>query len=225
MAVYGAMSALGITIGVLLGGVLTGLLSWRWVFFINIPIGLAVLAASGVLIKGERHSSKLDTPGALSGTGAVVALTYGITHAGEHGWSNLVTVAVLNVAFALAVTFVVLEARRADPMLPLGLFRDRNRSGSYATMLFIGAGLMGTFYLLTLYLQQVLLFSPLWSCPLAPGSSSGQLSAPSWSSALRRASWPVQGCWWRRPAWLGSQRSRWPRRMPCTSCPRCSSPR
>ncbi|HLM42927.1 MAG TPA: MFS transporter, partial [Myxococcaceae bacterium] len=163
MAVYGAMSALGITIGVLLGGLLTGLLSWRWVFFINIPIGLAVLAGSGVLIEGERPSSKLDTPGALSGTGAVVALTYGITHAGEHGWGNAVTLGSFLVFLVLAVLFLVLQARGKHPMLPLGLFRDRNRSGSYASMLFIGAGLMGTFYLLTLYLQQVLLFSPLWT--------------------------------------------------------------
>jgi MFS family permease len=115
MAVYGAMSALGITIGVLLGGVLTGLLSWRWVFFINIPVGLAVLAGSGVLVDGQRNAGRLDTPGATTGTGAMVALTYGITHAGEHGWSNLVTVVALNLAFALAVLFVVLQARRADP--------------------------------------------------------------------------------------------------------------
>ena len=184
MAVYGAMSALGITIGVLLGGVLTGLLSWRWVFFINIPIGLAVLAGSGVLVEGQRNAGRLDAPGAITGTGAMVALTYGITHAGEHGWSNLVTVAVLNVAFALAVTFVVLEARHADPMLPLGLFRDRNRSGSYATMLFIGAGLMGTFYLLTLYLQQVLLFSPLWTGMASLPFSAGIILGAAISSKL-----------------------------------------
>jgi MFS family permease len=94
MAVYGAMSALGITIGVLLGGVLTGTLGWRWVFFINIPIGLAVLAGSGVLVEGERTGGKLDIPGAVTGTGAMVALTYGITHAAEHGWGNGVTLAV-----------------------------------------------------------------------------------------------------------------------------------
>jgi hypothetical protein len=113
---------------VLLGGVLTGLLSWRWVFFINIPIGVAVLAGSGVLIEGERHASKLDVLGALSGTGAVVALTYGITHAGEHGWGNAVTLGSFLVALVLAVLFLVLQARGKHPMLPLALFRDRNRS-------------------------------------------------------------------------------------------------
>jgi EmrB/QacA subfamily drug resistance transporter len=163
MAVYGAMSALGITIGVLLGGVLTGTLGWRWVFFINIPIGLAVLAGSGVLAEGERNAGRLDTPGALTGTGAMVALTYGITYAAEHGWGDAVTLGALGAALVLALLFLRLQARGADPMLPLGLFRDRNRSGSYATILFVGAGLMGTFYLLALYLQQVLGFGPLWA--------------------------------------------------------------
>lgn len=161
MAVYGAMSALGITIGVLLGGVLTGTLGWRWVFFINIPIGLAVLAGSGFLAEGERNPGRLDVPGALTGTGAMVALTRGITHAAEQGWGNMVTLGALGAALILAVVFLWLQARGSNPMLPLGLFRDRNRSGSYATMLFVGAGLMGTFYLLALYLQQVLGFSPL----------------------------------------------------------------
>ena len=161
MAVYGAMSALGITLGVLLGGILTGMLNWRWVFFINIPIGLAVLAGTRALVEGQRNRGSLDTPGAVSGTGAMVALAYGITRGGEHGWGDAVTLGALIVALALAALFVLLQARREDPMLPLGLFRDRNRSGSYATILFIGAGLMGTFYLLTLYLQQVQQFGPL----------------------------------------------------------------
>jgi EmrB/QacA subfamily drug resistance transporter len=160
MAVYGAMSALGITVGVLLGGVLTGLLSWRWVFWINVPIGLAVLAGTRVLIEGDRKSGNLDTPGALTGTGAMFGLAFGITRGGEHGWTDPVTIGAFILALVLGTLFLAIEARRADPMLPLGLFGDRNRSGAYATMLFTGAGLMGTFYLMSLYLQQVLLFEP-----------------------------------------------------------------
>lgn len=161
MAVYGAMSALGITVGVLLGGILTGMLSWRWVFFINVPISLAVLAGTGVLVEGQRTCGTLDTPAAVSGTGAMFALAYGITYGGEHGWGDTVTLSAFVVAAVLAVVFLWLQARREHPMLPLGLFADRNRSGSYAAMLFAGAGLMGTFYLLALYLQQVQQFGPI----------------------------------------------------------------
>jgi EmrB/QacA subfamily drug resistance transporter len=173
MAVYAAMSAVGITAGVLLGGVLTGMLSWRWVFFINIPIGLAVLAGTGALAEGQRNTGRLDIPGAISGTGAMVALAYGITRGGEHGWGDVVTAGALILAAALAALFLLLQSRSQHPMLPLGLLRDRNRSGSYATVLFIGGGLMATYYLLTLYMQQVLQFSPvmagLASLPVSVG--------------------------------------------------------
>jgi EmrB/QacA subfamily drug resistance transporter len=173
MAVYGAMSALGIVAGVLLGGALTGLLDWRWVFFINVPIGLAVLAGTRVLAEGIRGRGRLDTPGAVTGTGAMVALVYGITRAGEHGWTDPLTLAAFAVAAVLLAVFVVLQGRTALPLLPLGLFADRHRAGSYATILVIGAGLMGSFYLLALFLQQVLQFGPLRtgvaSLPFAAG--------------------------------------------------------
>jgi EmrB/QacA subfamily drug resistance transporter len=160
MAVYAAMSAVGITGGVLLGGVLTGMLGWRWVFLINVPIGLAVLAGTRTLVGGQRNTGRLDVPGAITGTGAMVALAYAITRGGEHGWSEAVTLGAFVVAATLAILFVWLQTRSEHPVLPLGLLRDRNRSGSYATVLFIGAGLMATFYLLALYMQQVLRFDP-----------------------------------------------------------------
>jgi len=173
MAVYAAMSAVGITVGVLLGGVLTGLLSWRWVFLINVPIGLCVLAGTRVLVEGQRSQGRLNTFDAVSGTGAMVALAYGITRGGEHGWGDVVTLGSFVVAAVLMAVFLSLQARREHPMLPLGLFRDRNRSGSYAAVLFIGGGLMATYYLLTLYMQQVLEFTPvmagLASLPVAFG--------------------------------------------------------
>jgi EmrB/QacA subfamily drug resistance transporter len=173
MAVYGAMSAVGIVAGVLLGGALTGLLDWRWVFFINVPIGLAVLAGTGALPEGGRGRGRLDTPGAVTGTGAMVALVYGITRAGESGWNDPLTLAAFAVAAVLLAVFLALQARTDLPLLPLGLLADRNRAGSYATILFIGAGLMGSFYLLALFLQQVLQFGPLKtgvaSLPFAAG--------------------------------------------------------
>jgi MFS family permease len=131
MAVYGAMSALGITVGVLLGGVLTGLASWRWVFWINVPIGVGVLAGTRVLMEGQRNRTRLDTPGAVSGTGAMFALAYGITRGGEHGWTDAVTAGAFVVALALGIVFVALQARGKHPMLPLGL--------AGAVMLFVAA--------------------------------------------------------------------------------------
>lgn len=173
MAVYAAMSAVGMTVGVLLGGVLTGLLSWRWVFWINVPVGLAVLAGTRLLVEGQRSAGRLNIVDAVSGAGAMVALAYGITHGGEHGWGDSITVSAFIVAAVLMFFFIWLQTRREHPMLPLGLLRDRNRTGSYATVLFIGGGLMATYFLLTLYMQEVLQFSPvmagLASLPVSVG--------------------------------------------------------
>jgi EmrB/QacA subfamily drug resistance transporter len=161
MAVYGAMSALGIIGGVLLGGLLTGARSWRWVLLVNIPIGVAVLVGTRTLTDDQRHAGRLDTLGAVTGTGGVMALAYGFTRSGEHGWTNPLTLAAFTAAAVLLVLFVVLQARNEHPLLPLRLLEDRNRAGSYAAVLFIGAGLMGTFYLATLFMQQVLRYGPL----------------------------------------------------------------
>jgi len=172
MAVYAAMSAVGMVVGVLLGGILTSLLSWRWVFFINVPIALAVLAGTGSLMEGL-NEGKLDIPVAISGVVAMVALVFGITHSAEAGWSNSLTIGSLLVSLLMFAIFFIAQSRSNHPMLPLGLLSNRNRSGSNQAVVFIGAGLMGTFYLLALYLQQVLQFSPmqtgLASLPISVG--------------------------------------------------------
>ncbi|MFG2259009.1 MFS transporter [Streptomyces mirabilis] len=147
MGVYAAMGGVGATVGLLLGGTLTDLLDWRWVFFVNIPIGLAVLAGTRTLVEAERHPGRLDVPGAITGTGGLIALVYGITRGGEHGWTDGVTLVSFAAAAVLLTAFLYLQARTVDPMMPLRLFKDRTRSGSYATMLFIGAGMFATFYL------------------------------------------------------------------------------
>ena len=161
LGVYAAMSAVGMTVGILLGGVLTGLLDWRWVFFINIPIGLAVLAGTTTLVEGNRSTGRLHTVDAVTGAGAMLALAYGVTRGGEHGWDTTATVLTLLAAVAAGAVFVWLQTRRTHPMLPLGLLRDRNRAGAYATVLFVGVGLMGTYYLLSLYMQHVLDYGPI----------------------------------------------------------------
>ncbi|WP_308313964.1 MFS transporter [Streptomyces sp. GbtcB7] len=160
MGVYAAMGGVGATVGLLLGGTLTDVLDWRWVFFVNIPIGLAVLAGTRTLVEAERHPGRLDVPGAITGTGGLIALVYGITRGGEHGWTDGVTLVSFAAAAVLLAAFLYLQARTADPMMPLRLFKDRTRSGSYATMLFIGAGMFATFYFLTLYMQLILGYSP-----------------------------------------------------------------
>jgi predicted MFS family arabinose efflux permease len=136
------------------------MLSWRWVFFINIPIGLGVLAGTRSLVEGQRNTGRLNTSSAIAGTVALVALTYGVTRGGEHSWTDPVTLGAFAAAGIFLIVFLVMQARSADPMLPLWLLGERNRAGSYLAMLFTGAGLMGTFYLLALYMQQVLQFSP-----------------------------------------------------------------
>nr|WP_277819740.1 MFS transporter [Arthrobacter bussei] len=130
LALYGAMSGLGVTVGLLLGGVLKGTLGWRWVFFINLPIGLALLAGTRILVDAPRHIGRLDLPGALTGTGGITALVFAIIHGGEAGWFDLLTLIAVTLAAVLLPAFVIIESRSADPMLPLRLFADRNRTGS-----------------------------------------------------------------------------------------------
>ncbi|WP_258725195.1 MFS transporter [Cellulomonas sp. NS3] len=161
MAIYAAMSALGITRGVVLGGLLTAALSWRWVLLINVPIGLAVLLGTRTLREGQRSSGSLSTLGAVTGTGGVAAAAYAFTRAGEHGWSDPGTLGAFALATVLLVAFVVAQARGRNPLLPLRLLTERNRGGAYLAVLFIGGRLMGTFYLATLFLQQVMGLGPL----------------------------------------------------------------
>ncbi|WP_447037257.1 MFS transporter [Streptomyces sp. DSM 118878] len=182
LSLYGAMSALGIVVGLLLGGVLTDLLDWRWVFFINVPFGLLVLLGSRSLVAAARHPGRVGTVGAVLGTGGMVALVYAITRFGEDGFTDPVALVLLAAAAVLLVAFVLTQARSAHPLVPLSLFRDRNRSGAYLTMLLLAIGPMGTFYVVTLYLQQVQEFSPLrtgaaW-LPFAAGLVLGAGAAP-----------------------------------------------
>ncbi|GAB3552955.1 MFS transporter [Arthrobacter tumbae] len=182
LSLYGAMSGLGIVIGLLLGGVLAGTLGWRWVFFINIPIGLLVLLGSRTLVAAERHTGQLGAPGAVLGTGGMVALVYAITRLGEDGFADPVALILLGASAALIALFVLNQRRSSSPLVPLSLFRDRNRSGAYLSMLLLAIGPMGTFYVITLYLQKVLEFDPLrtgaaW-LPFAAGLILGAGAAP-----------------------------------------------
>ncbi len=162
LAVWGAASGSGGAVGVLLGGVLTSYLSWSWIFFVNLPVGVAVLAVSPWLLSESRVAlahRHFDVAGATSITSGLMVLVYAITRAGEHGWSNGVTLGLLTTATALIAAFVGIEARSPAPLLPLRMFRMRTLSAANATMLILGATVFGQFLLMTLYLQEVLRYS------------------------------------------------------------------
>lgn len=162
MGIYAAMSGGGAAVGLLLGGVLTDLVSWRWVFFVNVPIAMLVLfLAPRVLAEAQRGVGRLDIAGATSATAGMIALVYGLTNAATHSWGATSTVAPLTAAVVLLTLFVIIETRVSDPMMPLSIFANRNRSASYAVMLCIAAAMFAMFYFLTLYLQEVLGYSPL----------------------------------------------------------------
>jgi EmrB/QacA subfamily drug resistance transporter len=162
MAVYAAMSGVGAAAGLLAGGLLTDLASWRWVLFVNVPIGLVVLALTPrVLRESETRRGQLDIPGAITVTAGMTLLVYGLTNAASHSWGASSTIAYLTAAAVLLGFFVFLESRTRYPLMPLWLFGDRNRSGAYLMMLCIGAALFGVFYFLTQYMQNILGYSPL----------------------------------------------------------------
>jgi MFS family permease len=182
LSLYGAMSGLGIVVGLLLGGVLTGTLGWRWVFFINVPIGLLVLLGSRTLVGAEPHTGRLGTFGTALGTVGMVALVYAITRFGEDGFTDPLAWSLVAAGVVALAAFTLTQSRSRNPLVPLDLFGDRHRSGAYLTMLLVAVGPMGTFYVITLYLQQVLQYSPLrtgisW-LPFAAGIVVGAGLAP-----------------------------------------------
>src|SRR5205807_2018198 len=136
LGVYSAVSAGGGGIGLLMGGIITNYLSWRWIMFVNVPIGLLLaFAAPRVLIRGEGKPGRLDLPGAITVTAGVSLLVYSLARVATHDWSDNVTRETLAIAVALLVTFVALEARGRHPLMPLRIFANRNRSGAYGLSL------------------------------------------------------------------------------------------
>jgi EmrB/QacA subfamily drug resistance transporter len=162
LGVWGAVSGSGAAAGVLLGGALTSSLSWSWIFFINVPVGLLVLAAVPRLLHESRADldhRHFDLPGAATATGGLMLLVYAMTRAVQHGWGSLETIVLLAAAGALIAAFVAIEERSSAPLLPLRMFRLRTLSGSNAAAFLLGGALFSQFFLLTLYMQQVLHYS------------------------------------------------------------------
>src|SRR5215469_4961818 len=167
LSVYAAMSIAGGAIGLLAGGLLTTYASWRWVLFVNVPIGAAVaLAAPRVLVETPRRRGRFDLPGAITGTGGVAALVYGLSSAatspdGVSHWGDAKVVASLTAAAVLLAAFAVIETRSKQALLPVRLLRDRNRSGAYLSFAGVGIFVFGMFFFLTLFMQAVWGYSAL----------------------------------------------------------------
>ena len=162
LGVWGAASGVGGAVGVLLGGLLTSYLSWSWIFFVNLPVGAAILAVTPWLIRESRAELAqryFDVAGAVSITAGLMVLVYAITRTSAHGWSDGMTVGLIAASVALIAAFLVIEARSPAPLLPLRIFRLRTLSAANVAMLTVGATAFSQFFLITLYLQEVLRYS------------------------------------------------------------------
>jgi len=171
-AVYAAMSGAGAAVGLILGGWLTGLDismfnaqdGWRLTFLINVPIGvIAALLAPRFLNESERHSGQLDVPGAIAGTGGLLAIVYGLTRAGNaaYGWNDGLTIASLVTGVVLLGLFMLVELRVEHPLLPFRVFANRSRAASFAAMMLLPAAMFSMFFYLSLFIQNVMGYSPL----------------------------------------------------------------
>jgi EmrB/QacA subfamily drug resistance transporter len=167
MGVYAAMSIGGAAVGLLAGGVLTTYLSWRWVLFVNVPIGIVVFfLAPRALGESQRHPGRFDLPGAFTGTLGLAALVYGLSSAatGANGvshWGDPKVLGSLAAAVVLLAVFLLIEARSPHALMPLRIFRNRSRSGAYLIMLCVGTAMFGMFFFMTLFVQNVWGYSAL----------------------------------------------------------------
>jgi EmrB/QacA subfamily drug resistance transporter len=164
LGIWGAASGSGGAAGVLLGGALTSGLNWSWIFYVNVPVGILVIALAPVLLRESRadlEDRHFDFSGAASITGGLMLLVYGMTRAAQHGWATSETLGLLGGAAAVIVAFFVIEWRSHAPLLPLTIFRLRTLTASNVAGLLMGGALFSQFFLLTLYMQEVLHYSAL----------------------------------------------------------------
>ena len=161
IGIWAGVSALALAIGPLVGGLLTEHLSWHWIFFINVPVGVIAVAASFLLItesRDETHES-LDVPGLATSALGLFSLTYGLIEANEYGWTSARIVGAFVVAVVALASFVVIERRRRSPMLDLSLFRSGTYTGANLAMLLVALAMFGVFFFVSLYMQNVLGYS------------------------------------------------------------------
>jgi EmrB/QacA subfamily drug resistance transporter len=164
LSIWGAVSAGGATAGLLLGGILTEYLNWRWNFFVNVPIGVLVFFTAWRLLPthiAEERSKSLDLPGAALITGALMLLVYTFSHANTWGWLSLTTIAFFAGSILLILAFIYNESRARHPLVPLSIFRIGNIAGANIVLMPVVASLFSMFFFLSLYIQNILGYKPL----------------------------------------------------------------
>jgi EmrB/QacA subfamily drug resistance transporter len=164
MGIFGFVLSGGGTVGVLLGGVLTDVLSWHWIFLVNLPVGIAVFALTLALLpssRGQAASGRLDIAGAITVTSSLMLAVYAIVNGNDTGWTSGRTLGLLGAAALLLAAFLGIEAKVRAPLVPLGLFRNRNIATSNVVGVLMAGGMFAWFFLSALYLQLILGYSPL----------------------------------------------------------------
>ena len=163
LGAWGAVGGFGAVAGVLLGGILTDALSWEWIFFVNVPVGVAGFVIAPFLLQESRdaHVTRFDLPGAVLVTGGLSTLVYAVTQAGQEGWLAQETLASFGIAAVLLAGFVGWELRHPDPLMRFGILRTRTVSGANVAGFIMGTAMFSMFLMLTLYMQQVLGYSPM----------------------------------------------------------------
>ena len=164
LGIWGAVGASGGTAGVLLGGILTDTIGWEWIFFLNVPVGLAVIAVAPALLgesRAEMGHRRFDLAGALSVTAGIALLVYALVEADSAGWASAQTLGLVGASAALLALFAAIELRSSAPILPFSIFRIRAVTGSNVASLALGGAVFGMIFILTLYMQQVLAYSPI----------------------------------------------------------------
>ena len=191
--IFGAIAVGGAAIGLLLGGILTEYLSWRWCLYVNLAIAVPAALAAMALLHNQTHEvkPKLDIPGTLTASSGLFAIVYGLANAQTHSWGDTVTVGMLAAGALLLAAFAAIQRRSRNPLLPLRVVLDRDRGGSFVAMGLAGAGVFGVFLFLTYYLQQTLGFSPIKTgLAFLPMTFAIVLSATSSSTRLLPRSGP-----------------------------------
>jgi EmrB/QacA subfamily drug resistance transporter len=164
LSIWGAIAGAGGAFGVLLGGILTQEVGWSWIFYVNVPIGVAVILGSSVFVPASRPEEGItgfDVPGATTVTTSLILLVFALVKSDTWGWSSSKTISVLVASAVLMVLFLTIELRTSAPLVPLAIFRNRSLSMSNAVALILGASIFSMFYFLSLYMQQVLGYSAL----------------------------------------------------------------